>query len=60
MRPIREAMVAVFAIIALVEPLQAQEGVSGYECVANHAYTLEKDDLVKLDQRNFYTMCLRK
>jgi hypothetical protein len=53
-------MVAVFAIIALVEPLQAQEGVSGYECVANHAYTLKKDDLVKLDQRNFYTMCLRK
>jgi hypothetical protein len=56
MRPIREALAAAFAIIALFEPLQAQEGVSGYECIANHAYTLEKDDLVKQPQRNFYTM----
>jgi hypothetical protein len=56
MKPIREAIAAAFAVIALVEPLQAQNGVSGYECIANHAYMLEKDDLVKKPQRNFYTI----
>jgi hypothetical protein len=56
MKPIREAIAAAFAVIAHVEPLQAQKGVSGYECMANHAYMLEKDDLVKKPQRNFYTI----
>jgi hypothetical protein len=51
-----KAIAAAFAVIALVEPLQAQEGVSGYECVSNYAYSLEKDDLKKQPERNFWTM----
>lgn len=56
MRPIREAMFAAFAVMAFAKPLQAQEGVSGYQCRVSNAYMLKNDDLVKQPQGNLYTM----
>src|SRR5262249_45747619 len=55
-RGMMKAIAAAIAVIAFVEPLQAQEGVSGYECDSNHAYHLEKDDLKKLPEPNLRTM----